>query len=265
MKYARIAVIVSLLAAAVGVIAQEAEPRESAEEASELLLGLQDNSFLLEEGYNQEPGIVQHINLLLYDHDAKAWEYAFTQEWPLFSMKHQVSYTVPLTHDNEENDGVQFGDIALNYRYQLVGNGESRLAIAPRLSVIFPTTEGNDATAVQVGVPISTILGPRLLAHTNFAATWFNRRNDPEYLVGQSLIVPVAQRFNVLVEALWTGTTDEHDLVVSPGIRWGYDLASGSQIVPGLAYVMNVDDEDEGGDAILVYFSFEHGFGRRRE
>src|SRR5690349_11797737 len=114
MKYASIAVIVSLLTTAVAV-AQEAAPEKPESEASELLTGLQDNSFLLEEGYNQDPGMVQHINLLLYDHDADSWVYTFTQEWPVFSMKHQLSYTIPLTYDGESDDGVQLGDIALNY------------------------------------------------------------------------------------------------------------------------------------------------------
>jgi hypothetical protein len=261
MKCAHIAVLLSLLTTAV-VVAQEAAPEKPESEASELLTGLQDNSFLLEEGYNQDPGMVQHINLLLYDHDAEDWIYTFTQEWPVFSMKHQLSYTIPLTND-ESDDGVQLGDIALNYRYQLVGDGESRLAVAPRLSVIFPSSEGNDATAVQFGLPVSTIFGPRLLGHTNLGATWFNRRFDTEYFAGQSLIVPITPRFNVLVEGLWTGTPDEHDLVISPGIRWAYNFDSGAQLVPGLAYVIDVDDDD-GGDSILFYFSYENPFGRRK-
>ena len=73
MKYTRISIILLLLAATATVIAQETGPTEEKSEASELLTGVQDNSFLLEEAYNQEPGIVQHINFLLYDRDAKNW------------------------------------------------------------------------------------------------------------------------------------------------------------------------------------------------
>jgi hypothetical protein len=259
MKYTIFAIALLLLVVSV-VFAHESEPKDAESEASELLTGVQDNSFLLEEAYNQEPGIVQHINLLLYDHEAETWGYAFTQEWPLFSMKHQLSYTIPIDYD----DSTHLGDVALNYRYQLVGNGESRVAVSPRLSVLLPTSDDTESTAVQLGLPISTILGKRVLAHTNFGATWFDGDDDPEYLVGQSLIYTMTPRVNALVEALWTGNSDHHSLVVSPGIRWAYNLAGGSQIVPGIAYTMNVDDDDadDDGNAILLYFSYENAFGR---
>lgn len=243
-------------------IAQENEPPGTESEAIELLTGVQDNSFLLEEGYNQEPGIVQHINLLLHDPDANAWAYLFTQEWPVRSMKHQLSYAIPLGYVSEGDSDIELGDVELNYRYQLIGNGESRLAVAPRLTVILPTGEESEATGVEVGLPISTILGRRVIAHTNVAAAWFDDERETEYLAGQSLVFALTPRFNALVEALWTGTEEEGSLVVSPGIRWAYNLAGGSQLVPGLAYVMNTDDED-GGNALLFYLSYENRFGRR--
>lgn len=242
------------------VAAQEEKSEE--ESAGELLTGVQDNSFLLEEGYNQEPGLVQHINLFLHDRDADAWAWLFTQEWPMLSMKHQISYTIPVTY--ADGQSTELGDIALNYRYQLIGDGESKLAIAPRLSIIFPTSEGNTATAVQFGFPLSNTIGRRVIAHTNVGATWFNRTHDTEYFAGQSFIYAMTPRVNALVEALWSGNGEEDSFVVSPGIRWAHNFASGLQIAPGLAYVMNVGDEDDGGDQLLLYLSFEHPFGRRK-
>ena len=44
--------------------------------------GIQDNSFLIEEAYNQDPGIIQEIQLYLRDLRTGAWVYSFTQEWP---------------------------------------------------------------------------------------------------------------------------------------------------------------------------------------
>src|ERR1041384_2418257 len=58
--------------------------------------GIMDNSFLVEEAYNQEPGVVQHIFTTFYSvtrsagHDEHAWASAFTQEWPIFSQRHHV-------------------------------------------------------------------------------------------------------------------------------------------------------------------------------
>ena len=56
---------------------------------------IQDNSFLVEEAYNQEAGVVQHISGLNIDRTGKSYEYDFTQEWPVGSIRHQLSYTPP--------------------------------------------------------------------------------------------------------------------------------------------------------------------------
>ena len=62
-----------------------------------LAKGIQDNSFFIEEAYNQEPGVVQHIFNLAIDFTNGSREIApsFTQEWPVFSQTHQFSYTIP--------------------------------------------------------------------------------------------------------------------------------------------------------------------------
>src|SRR5574338_1467311 len=81
---------------------------------------IRDNSFLLEEAYNQEYRVVQHISALVHDQKTGLWSYSFTQEWPVPGMRHQLSYTIPIA--NEGGPGHRgVGDFALNYRYQLVG------------------------------------------------------------------------------------------------------------------------------------------------
>src|SRR5262249_28473234 len=55
---------------------------------------IQDNSFLVEEAYNQERGVVQHISGFTYFSDSKDWAYTFTQEWPVPGLRHQLSYTL---------------------------------------------------------------------------------------------------------------------------------------------------------------------------
>ncbi len=74
---------------------------------------ISDNSFLIEEAYNQEPGVVQHINTFARENGGASWAYSFTQEWPLVSELYQLSYTVPVLHDEGLGTGV--GDIALNF------------------------------------------------------------------------------------------------------------------------------------------------------
>src|SRR5579872_5066173 len=88
---------------------------------------IQDNSFLVEEAYNQEDGVIQHISFfqLLSTGD---WAFTQTDEWPLRTIKHQLSLTMAATHA-DGYAGAGFGDTFINYRYQLVGNGDTRLAI----------------------------------------------------------------------------------------------------------------------------------------
>ena len=56
---------------------------------------IEDNSFLIEEAYNQEPHVVQHIGTWLRALRSAPWIFTFTQEWPLWSQRHQFSYSIP--------------------------------------------------------------------------------------------------------------------------------------------------------------------------
>ena len=71
---------------------------------------IEDNSFLLEEAYNQEAGVIQHISTFQYDL-MRSWNYSFTQEWPVPNQKHQLSFTIPV----RQSFSVGIGDILLNY------------------------------------------------------------------------------------------------------------------------------------------------------
>src|ERR1043166_4438235 len=76
--------------------------------------GIVDNSFLVEEAFNQEPGVVQ--NIFSYTREAsRQWILSFTQEWPVGSMTHQLSYTLPVGRMGADTG---FGDVLLNYRWQ---------------------------------------------------------------------------------------------------------------------------------------------------
>ena len=107
--------------------------------------GIQDNSFLVEEAYNQEFGVVQHIQSFQRLWNRGDWAYTFTQEWPVDpSPRNQLSYTLTAFHSGDQpGTGGGFGDVILNYRYQALGSGESTLAFSPRLSVLFPTGDAS--------------------------------------------------------------------------------------------------------------------------
>src|SRR4029453_449751 len=78
---------------------------------------ISDNSFLVEEAFNQEAGIFQNIfNASRSEH---VWSSTFTQEWPIASQTHQFSYPLAWAH----SDSFSFGDALLNYRYQAMMEG----------------------------------------------------------------------------------------------------------------------------------------------
>src|SRR5438876_366992 len=65
------------------------------------------------------------------------WEAMVTQEWPIGGKTHQFSFTVPFAGAQE---GAGIGDVLVNYRFQLMDEDGRRPAIAPRVSLVLPTS-----------------------------------------------------------------------------------------------------------------------------
>lgn len=241
---------------------------------------IQDNSFLIEEAYNQEDGVIQHISLFERLANSKDWVYTFTDEWPLRTQKHQFSITVAATHSGDFG-GFGFGDTLINYRYQLIGSGETKLAMAPRLSFLAASGDstvgrGFGGNGLQTNIPVSLVLNKKLVTHFNAGATWVpnakNSTGDRARVVavnlGQSFIWMFNTRFNGMLETIWTSgedvvapgkTTRSDDIFISPGVRWAYNFKSGLQIVPGIAVPVGVGPST-GEKGIIGYLSFEHPF-----
>jgi hypothetical protein len=243
---------------------------------------IQDNSFLVEEAYNQEDGIVQHISSFERLTNSHDWVYTQTDEWPLRTLKQQLSITFAGTHAGSfAGSGAGWGDTALNYRYQLIGSGETKVAIAPRFSMLLPTGDhkfgrGSGGVGVQTNLPFSIQHSSHFVTHWNAGATWvphaLNERRESAstmaFNLGQSVVWLAKPRFNVLLETLWTSsevvggarkTQKSQDLYVSPGVRWAYNFESGLQIVPGLAVPVGVGP-CAGEKGLIMYLSFEHPF-----
>ena len=241
---------------------------------------IQDNSFLVEEAYNQEDGVIQHISFFQRLANSKDWVYTFTDEWPLRTLKHQLSTTVVATHAGDFG-GIGTGDTAINYRYQLIGSGETRVAMAPRLSVLLASGDstvgrGFGGTGLQTNLPVSIVINKRLVTHWNAGATWVPHAKNSlgqkagvvAVNLGQSFIWQFSHRFNGMLETIWTSgedvvapgkTTRSQDIFVSPGVRWSYNFKSGLQIVPGVAVPVGVGPSS-GEKGIIGYLSFEHPF-----
>jgi hypothetical protein len=246
---------------------------------------IQDNSFLIEEAYNQEFGMVQHIQNWQYNWPAGDWTYSFTQEWPVDpAPKNQLSYTIPVFQpDDFAGPGV--GDVLINWRYQLVGSGDAKVAFAPRVSAVLPTGDwrrgrGAGAAGVQFNLPLSVKLGERFVTHWNAGATVLpsakdtagNEADSRSANLGASVIFEASPRFNLMLETVYqnnevvTGpsvTERGETVLISPGVRWSWNFGNGLQIVPGIAAPIGVGPS-AGQYGVLLYLSLEHPYRKEK-
>lgn len=263
----RIPTLAALLLAAAASPAGAQGPSVPAGAAPEGVI--EDNSFLVEEAYNQSAGVVQHISLFQNDRRG-GWDYAFTQEWPLFGQRHQLSYTIPVSR-RAGDAGI--GDVAVDYRVQILGVGGGRVALAPRLSVVLPTGDeeagrGTGSLGVQTNLPLSVELSPALISHSNAGFAVASRDDGGDQTVwsaAQSVVWLARRDLNLLLEAAWSREEARgvrETFFLSPGVRTAFDLRGGLQVVPGVAVPIGVGPSD-GEWSVLLYLSLEHPLFRR--
>jgi hypothetical protein len=266
----RISFFISALVAV--LIVQELQ---AADEDGPTAKALQDNSFLIEEAYNQEPGVVQHIGTL--QRQGRDWFLAFTQEWPLASQAHQLSYSVPyswLRSEGIRTDGI--GDVKLNYRWQAFTETMHTPAIAPRFSLILPTGSeskglGEGSFGYELALPISKIVSDRITLHGNLGFRSFfdvNGEQPRALFAGGSIVYAISRELNVLLEGLWEISESvtpnaiierEKSFTLLPGLRYAFNFPDSAQLVTGFGFPIRfgIGKVDPG---IFFYLSMEHQF-----
>jgi hypothetical protein len=251
--------------------------------------GIEDNSFLIEEAYNQEDGVIQHIFNALYTNDSRhrGWAFTFTDEWPLFSEDHQISFTIPSLHlrdEGQRQNGI--GDVLINYRYQLLNEDKTLLAFAPRFSLILPSGSrhkgtGNGVVGYQWNLPFSKKVASRIALHANLGLTYLPKVRVPldlpgvplspkrsltSYNVGASAIYALSSHVHMMLE--WIGLSEQSldDLgkrernfksILSPGIRAAVVNTESLQSVIGLGLPIGLNRAAE-NYGVLFYLSIEH-------
>jgi Putative MetA-pathway of phenol degradation len=248
---------------------------------------IEDNSFLIEEAYNQEPGVVQHIFQAVYSNGPRqrGWAFAFTQEWPVYGQDHQFSYTIlgyHLINEGERQYGV--GDTLLNYRYQALEEGPGKPAFAPRFSLILPTGNrdkgtGNGVVGYQWSLPFSKKVASRLALHANFGVTYLPHVRSPldngqlspkrslvSSWVGGSAIYALLPRLHLMLE--WLGVIQDNingtgravrtfNPLLSPGFRTAVVNEEDLQVVVGVGMPIGLNRQVN-NLAGFFYFSVEH-------
>lgn len=211
---------------------------------------LKDNSFLIEEAYNQEPGVIQHIFNSQIKRDGDA-EFSFTDEWPLYGQTSQISATI--------NWNDYLGDILINYRYQLILN--DKVALVPRLSIILPTRDEKYSSDPPIwGGESNLCLSLDLLSwldlHLNAGARYDFTNNKVEETFGGSYVLVLTKNIEFLNEYLLKiNDKSEYSSITGGGLRIGIDVKEDLQIVLGLGLYR---DFKEWYNFLIIYLSIEH-------
>lgn len=280
------ALLTNILLTVATAEAQNSRPTPAAGEEAKNTPAIQDNSFLVEEAYNQDRGVVQHINTFRMDRRSRAFAYVFTQEWPVGGQSNQLSYDLPVVRGETRSEATGLGDVRLNYRYQLIGGDETRVAVSPRLSVDFPTgdwrrSRGSGSPALETLIPVSVVVNRYLVTHFNAGVTLAPHTRDTSgdraatntVTLAGSAIMTANPNVQLMLESVWENGSDvvgpqlterNTNFVVSPGVRGALNFASGLQIVPGVAFPIGVGPS-RGDRGIFVYLSFEHPFTKRAQ
>lgn len=241
----------------------------SAQAASPPRFGIADNSFLVEEAFNQEAGIFQNIFVALRSKGGQ-WAAGFTQEWPVRTQRHQLSVTLAFT----AGAGSQaIGDALVNYRLQVLAEAPGRPAFSPRLSVILPSSQASSSLGWQMNLPVSKRLGAVYL-HGNAGMTWLREaQSEPAatdrkwtsapFLAG-SAIVAVRPMFHLMFESVVNfdprDEGRETSTTIVPGFRTGWNIGD-QQLVVGFGVPVTRGARRDHG--ILTYVSYELPFLRK--
>lgn len=250
---------------------------------------IEDNSFFVEEAFNQQKGVVQFISTCYFTKIRQGdMAYSFTHEIPLKGVKHQFSYTLNYSvFPSLLPNGHGLGDIMVNYRYELSGKNNWAL-ITPRLSLIMPTGDankslGSGAWGTQVNLPVSKMISNKLVTHYNAGFTFlrdahhsladtptqddFIRQDLTHFHAGASIIWMVSNRLNGMLEYMSSfndqfdavgKVSKQHEMLVNPGIRYAFQ-AGKSQIVPGISLPI-AWQEDQSTTGLFFYLSIEPDF-----
>lgn len=241
---------------------------------------IRDNLFLLEEAYNQEPGVIQYISVFQAVPRTGEWSYTFTDEWPVPTDLHQLSVTLNV-FGLPESGPAAFGDLFLNYRLQALGlGGAGDVAMAPRLSLVLPTGSaskgtGRGAIGVQFALPVSIEMGRFFVTHLNAGMTVTPSAHAPggrtetalDATAGIAGVWQPVSWLNPLVEVQYlneeeltsSGNRRKTTMVVSPALRLAIDVpGTGLQIVLGIAAPMKTWPGSDRELGVIGYLSFEH-------
>jgi hypothetical protein len=245
-----------------------------------VMAAIEDNSFLLEEAFNQEWGVYQFIQKYQTAKVAKGYEYSFENEIPITDKTQQFSYEFAFGRPDSAGHGA-ISDVTLNYRLQPYN--KDGVLLADRFGLILPTgrvdkNAGNGVYGFEFMQAGTIAINENFVTHFNFGfdvlpnaktAGIDKRRTLSSFTGGSSIIYLWKDNVNLLFEALLQSgqstnpdgsKTADTTLTLNPGMRFAMDFEwQETQIVPGISFPTEVlNGPTEHG--VLVYLSIEPKF-----
>jgi hypothetical protein len=246
---------------------------------------LQDNSFLVNEAYNQDPDQVQHVLTGWRFPNPSLWVFTFDDQWPVGGEKHQMDLFIPYGSQGAP-DPHGFGDVQIGYQYQARLQGEgSTFSMAPGVKLSLPTGSwtkglGLGGAGVLVSLPISHRLSQHVEVHLNVGGSWFPNAKtlggSGETLKGSlatlsegaSIVIHVNPTLNLSLEAVggqaealgdggkkpWADTA-----FLSPGVAYAINFKNGAQLAFGASVPFGLNRQSP-SSSLFLYVSLEHNF-----
>lgn len=242
--------------------------------------GIRDNSFLVEEAFNQEPGEMQHIFNFIFGLHNEDIEAAHTTEFSLYRKQLQGAVSGSFS-----NDQVTLSEsvVGLHLRYQFLDDpsfaSAFRLAGLTDLSI-------KDEFEFQSNLSMSIPIALRWIVHANVGLTYVDfgnasivdafgsgnyRRSDYQWnhTAGGSAIYALDQNFHLMIEYVFNRSIDYSSGystsrfttdtgIINPGFRYAINLISGSQWVIGAGVPIGVMESNRDDRQLFIYLSFEH-------
>lgn len=212
-----------------------------------MIPNLTDNSFFLEEAFNQTIDTVQFSQ----DYNSLNNEFTATGEIPLKSEEHQFSYTV--------GQGRAINP-TLSYRYQSVNVPNALLA--HRFGVVVPIED--ERYGFEYKQALTLILNDKWMNHWNlglFHYPRFKHRTYNSYNAGTSFVYYAKENLNLVFESyLESDENYETGLIINPGLRAALNLEwQETQIVPGISFPISFNQETINA-GVFLYLSIEPKF-----
>jgi hypothetical protein len=232
-------------------------------------MSIEDNSFLLEEAFNQTPGVIQCTAI---NHIKRGVaELNFECEMPMKGELHQLSVSVPA---KVFQSTVGLEDIMISYRPLVFGRHRWVMA-TPRLSVILPSGKasrgfGNGLWGIECNVALTKQLSRRLISHVNLRSSSFlknlmheSQQNRFHYQsAGTSLIFAAAKGFDLMAEVTTSNEgpgfsrASSWNFIGNPGFRFCLKINE-FLVVPGISTPLALLSGRPTLSQVLFYISIE--------